>query len=591
LSDPPTLDAKDADMTWTRPRSVILLAALPALLTLAACSGDDENQPPTAEIVYPDPGYRYTSAPDSVVVDARDDSGVSSVEIRLDDEVLSVVRDAPYSTRLPLGRYADGREHVLDATAVDSRGLEGGAGAITITIDPSLQTIPQIVATGPAGDGSSDVELRWLEFPGVVDRYEWQVAGDEGFTVDPVTGDVNDTSAIVPVAADGLGYARVRVVVGGVATDWSRTARYVGLEVDRVRYDLPGPQLGTRIFEAPDGTLRILSHGVDRHRVSTAEVQLLALDDELQLEDTSTLLSDDYMPLASLLGPDGDLVLAGRQGSDGAFVARASLDGQITAQNAPAAMLPSALAVRDGAVLALGRDRRDGARPGGVIATVQADASLAIAAQFALGSGRELQHAWPQPDGGWILAGQEPDIAGEDDDPDAPGGVWIRGLGADLAETWSLRLGTADRWLLRGAATDGAGRFLLTGIAFRDDFFSRYGFVACVDDRGRLLWTVTDRDWHLFAGAAPDADGRWAVAGVARRSVGDRVWEYDFALRGFSAAGAPLWEAQHRLGRESQAWSLLVHPDGGWWAVGTGTDDGSDYDVDLLRTDDRGALD
>ncbi len=579
-----------------RSRPWTWLAAFAVLLAVAACSDDDDNQPPTAEIVYPDPGFVYTTTPDSVVVDARDDSGVRRVEITLDGTVISTDRTAPYSTRLPLGRYADGQEHVLDATAFDAQGARGDAAAIRVTIDPSLQTVPQVAQFAPPEDGFAEVVLRWLTFPEPVTRYEWELAASDAFAEILAAGDTADTAAVMPLPVDGLAYARVRAVLADRVTDWSRTARYSGLATTRERYVLAGPQLATRVITAPDGTLRILSHGVPRHRVAEAPAQLLQLDGSLDLVSVTDLLATDRQVLASLAGPDGsvgDLFLAGRVAGGGGFVARATLaDAQVAMEQNTGLLAPGALASRDGTVFAFGADLRGEDRPGGVIATVAADGEVAEAATFALADGREVQEAWPLPDGGWFLAGSLPPVAPDADEPDQyPGGIWARGIGPDGGERWSVRLGTADRWLLRGGGADASGRYLLTGIAFREDFFARYGFVACIDAAGDLLWTVTDRDWHLFAQAAPDAAGRWTVVGARRRSIGDRVWQYDTGLHGFSPFGAPLWEIQHQASHESQGWSLAAHPDGGWWAAGTVTSDGNAYDVDLLRTDDRGAID
>jgi len=576
----------------TRSRPWLWLAALAMLLALAACSDDDENRPPSAEIAYPEPGFQYTSAPDSVVIDARDDSGVTRVDVFLDGLRISTVRSAPFSTRLPLGEYADGEVHYLDATAYDARGLTGDAGAIPITIHPSLQTIPQVAHFGPASEADQDVVLRWLQFPLAVTRYEWQIAADDAFALITAAGDTGDTTATVPVPASGLAYARVRAVMPERTTGWSRTARYSGLPTTRTSYPLPQDQLVTRIVTAPDGTLRLLSHAVDRHRVATAPVQLLELDASLELVTATTLLEADREVTASVLAPAGDLVLAGRRADGVGTLTRVSLDGQIVAAAGASAIDPTALAVAGGEVLAFGGDRRpDAFGPGGLIARVEADALVTPLTTFPLESGRDVQHAWEHPDGGWVVAGQLPPVIPDEDDGDAyPGGLWARGLDAGGQERWAVRLGTADRWLLRGGAASEAGHYLLTGIAFTEDFFARYGFAACIDARGRILWTVTDRGWHLLAGAAPDLAGRWTVVGAERRRVGDNVWEYDFGLRGFSAAGAPLWEASHRAGRESQGWTLAPHPDGGWWAGGMRTEGGAGYDADLLRTDDRGAL-
>ena len=132
-----------------RSRPWTWLAACAVLLAVAACGDDDDNQPPTAEIVYPDPGHVYTTAPDSVVVDARDDSGVSRVEITLDGTVISTDRAAPYSTRLPLGRYADGQEHDHGAMT-SSEGASAAKAISNRTWSFPLPVAPWATAVAPS---------------------------------------------------------------------------------------------------------------------------------------------------------------------------------------------------------------------------------------------------------------------------------------------------------------------------------------------------------------------------------------------------------------------------------------------------------
>ena len=132
---------------------------------------------------------------------------------------------------------------------------------------------------------------------------------------------------------------------------------------------------------------------------------------------------------------------------------------------------------------------------------------------------------------------------------------------------------------------------MLGGIALVEDFFSRFGFVVGIDADGRIRFQVTDRNWHLFANAYPDAGGRWTVAGVRRRSLDGVTFLYDYGLAGLSAAGARLWQVQHRAGEESQGWCLAPHPNGGWWTAGMRTYDYAEFDVDVLRVDDRGEFD
>ena len=563
-------------------RHWLWLLALAALFTLPACS-DDEDNPPSAEIVYPESGRHFSASPDSVVVAADDDNGVSSVEIRLDGEVVSTVRTEPYSTRLPLGLYADGQVHVLDATAKDSRGATADADPVTVTIDPALQTIPQIVELEADADDLAHLRLTWLAWPDAVTRYEWEIARDDAFENVAAAGNATEVTVPTAVAAVGLAYARVRVVAPGETTAWSRTARFSSITGWRRHYDLPGAQLGTAVLTAADGTLRVLSHAVARHRVSPAAVELLELDAELDLVASHELLPETYTPTSHLLTDDGRLLLAGSQDGGTAFVAAADLAGNLLWSGSVGFMGTAVLVLdTDGDPLIVGDDLRE-LQPGGVMATVGVDGAVVETGTFALDAGRSVLLAWPDGDGGHVLAGQMP--ATEDG---IPGGVWALGLAADHAERWRVRLGTADRWRLFGGAADGNGRFVLTGMAFRDTDKNRYGFIAGLDVDGHLRWQLADNDWHYVAGVAADTGGRWTMTGVLER---DEESDYDLALRNVTEAGEDRWEVRLASGPESQGWTLAPHPDGGWWVAGTRREEGQDHDVDLLRVDDRGALD
>jgi hypothetical protein len=567
------------------------LAILGAFSLLAACSSDPEDRPPRAEIVYPEPGYHYTSAPDSVVVDAVDDRAVMRVEIRFDGRLLSTRTTRPYSTRLPLGLYADGRPHELRARAYDGRGQTGDAAPITVTIDPQLQTVPQITALGPPA-GLDDppqgpsLRLAWLPWPHPLEHFAWELARDEDFTVNLAAGTTADTVVTVPVTSSDLAYARVRAVGADEASGWSRTARHSGLQTWRRHHPLAGPQLGAAITAAPDGELRILSHAVARHQVARASVQLLTVTPAGDLLATSELLAEQQPLTASLFAPDGRLYLAGMREDGGAQLAAASLAGELLWSVDPGFMHTTALAVADdGAVLVFGADRRED-RPGGVIGTVAAGGTVTELLTFPLTVEREVHQAWRRPGGGFVLAGP---VAPDTDQP--AGGIWAMGLDPTGEVLWNVRLGTSHRWLLRGSgAREEAGQYVLGGIAMRADRRDRYGFLVGLDQDGRVRWQVIDRNWHLFTAIMPDAGERWVATGARRRDIGDNQWEYDVALRGLTSWGTTLWEASHRQGRDTQGWCLLAHPDGGWYVGGTRSTDGSEYDVELLRVDDRGDL-
>jgi hypothetical protein len=563
-------------------------AVLGGLLLVSACSDDPEDQPPQAVIVYPEPAAHLTSAPDSVVVEASDDQGVRRVEIYLDGVLLSTRATRPYSTRLPLGVYADGRPYLLSATAYDTRNQTGAAPPVSISIDPSLQTVPQVTSLGPETAGSASLRLAWLPWPRQPVSFAWELARDDGFAALVAAGSaVSDTLILSEAGGAGLVYARVRATDDEGTSGWSRAARYQGLATWRRRCVLPGPQLGAKVMMLPGGDLRVLSHAVGSHAVARAPVALLELSAAGEFAGTvHELLPVGYLPTASLLDADDRLLLAGTRESGGAFVAAATLAGDLLWSGAADFMQTTALvSALDGTVFTVGADlRTDG--PGGVFGEVAADGTITPGAVFPLAADRAVHLAWRRPAGGFVLAGP---ITGEAGAP--AGGIWAMGLSAAHEVLWQVRLGSADRWLLRGGGADEAnGEYVLAGIALRADPATRYGFLAGIDQDGRVRWQVTDRTWLQFCGVAADFGGRWVAVGATRREVGDRQWEYDFAMRGLSPYGAVRWDAAHRGGKDAQGWHLAPHPDGGWVAVGTRSDDRVQYDADVLRVDDRGEL-
>jgi hypothetical protein len=562
----------------TRPWYLLLPLAA-ALLVLGGCSEEDENSPPEAIIVFPEDGHHYTTEPGLVEAAVRDDGEVPLVEVRLDDVVVSSLADT-LTTRLPLGRYADGLPHEITVRAYDAEGLTGDAGPITVTIDPALQTVPQIVEVAPAADASL-LEVSWLPFPGAT-GYAWEAAPTAEFSTLLDSGETADAMATVARGDADLVYLRVRAELSGASTGWSRTRRYDAVAGWRRSYELAGSQMATAIIPAADGSLRLLSHGVVEARVARAEVELLAVAADGELQAVYPLLDASHEPTTHLVTDDGQLLLGGVRDDGAGFLAAFSLDGDERWRREITDWEPTALLrEHDGALRVVGADLRDGAR-GGVIMTLDpADGGAAEHARFDLEAGRRVRVAWARPDTGWVVAGT----------PGLYDGVFARGLDAAGEREWNLRLGTADRWLLRGHGTDGQGRYLLTGIAFRETPSSRYGYVASIDDRGRLRWLYGATSWHLFGAVRPTGDGQWTAVGARRRFVTDETWLYDTALMGLSDAGARLWDVQHRLGEESQGWGLAPHPQGGWYATGFTTPDRTRYEVDLLRVDDRGQLD
>lgn len=574
----------------TRTETLIVACLLAASL-LAACGGDDTDQPPRAVIVHPQPGDHLTIAPDSVVVQADDDRGINRVEMFLDGQLIATVGRAPYQTLLPLGTYADGRPHVLRARAYDSRAQTGEAPSVAITIDPALQTVPQITSLAPAASAPSALRLAWLPWPHGPATFAWEAARDDGFARILASGSASDTLVQLSLDPTGIVYARVRAVTAEATSGWCRPARHSGLATWRRQYAAAGPQLGCAMWMTAGGDLLILSQGADGHPVDRAAVQALSLTAQGELLAIEDLLPDSDRPTARLMSEAGCLIMAGRREPGASFLAGCDPGGGRWVVQ-PQIMATTALVeTAAGDLLAIGADRRPGkaAAAGGLFAAVTGQGDLAFVASFPLLDSYEVRQAWARPDGGYVLAGQ---VLAEG--AGSYGGVWLLGLApADAGAheiLWSVRLGTAERWLLCAAGTDGAGNFVVAGAGRPTETASRYGFLAAVDQQGRVRWQVTDRNWQQFSGLAGDVGGRWVAVGARRRDVGDQRYEYDTALRGLSPHGATLWESSHRAGRNTQAWAVVAHPAGGWLVAGARLDSGGGWDVDVLRLDDRGEM-
>lgn len=570
------------------PVQLLVLLALPMLLSVGGCSDDDENEPPRVSIVFPPDGYRYDGATSSVELDVTDDGNVPLVELRLDGNVVSSLRNT-VQTQLPVGRWADGLDHVLEARAHDAEGLTGDATPITISFDPSLQTIPQVISAEPDPQGADELVVTWLEFPGAA-RYAWEVARTDAFASLLASGETSELSVRVPLDGVQLAYVRLRADLGSRLTDFSRTVRYDGAVGWRQRFELPGAQLVAAIVTAADGSLRLLSHGMAGESVGSgaAPVELLAVSASGELLATHRLLDEAFMPTSHLVGAEQTLLLAGvTTAGEGFLAAAASFDGELLWHTLPPDVEPTALMDGPGGeVWVFGSDRR-AAAAGGVVHVVDpATGDLSEHATFELEPGRRVYAAWPRSGTGWVVAGSLPADGGDQQ----AGGVFARGLDEAFASSWNLRLGEADQWRWRGHGSDGRGHYVVGGLAVGPSPRNRYGFLFSFDDRGRLRWQFGETGWHLHGQAYATEDERWVVVGSRRRTLDSNHWRRDTALRGLSGAGLPLWEIQHQLGEESQGYCLAPHPDGGWYLGGFTTPNRLEYDADLLRVDDRGEL-
>lgn len=562
--------------------TLLLLLALPLVF---GCSEDDENDPPRVAITSPDDGHRFTDAATEVTLSAEDDNAVSILELRLDGQVVVTMDGDEDSAVLPLGRWADGLDHELQARAHDTDGATGDSGVMTISIDPSLQTIPQITGLSPDAEAPGELAATWLAYPDA-QIYLYEFARTDGFVDLLASGSTDELGVNVVVDDASLVYLRVSAMTDGVQSDWSRTFRYDGTSGWRQRYELSGKQLGTALLTSSDGMLWLLSHAVRETRVDRAAVELLRVSPTGEAGGVRSLLDATHLPTAHALTADDRLLLTGVTDAAGGFVAAFDLDGAQLWYHTVAELDPTALLHNDGDLYWLaGADQRDGAS-GGVIGMLDAaTGEIAGLMAFDLEAGARPLVLWPHADGGWVVAGQLADAGDQEF-----GGMFASHVDLSGDVLWRIRVGAGDRWLLRGHGSNGTDQFCLGGIAYRTEQRQRYGFVVNFDDQGRLRWQIGDYDWHLFSDLVALPDGRWTAAGARRRYVDSDNWLYDAALASFSGGGQMLWEMQHQSGAESQSYDLAPHPDGGWYVLGFMTPDRGEFDLDLLRVDDLGEL-
>jgi hypothetical protein len=189
------------------------------------------------------------------------------------------------------------------------------------------------------------------------------------------------------LTADDLVYARVQAITSGRDQRLEPHRALQRLETWRRQMPQPGNQLGAAIARAPDGSLRVLSHGVASHRVAQAPVELLTLTSTGELLDRVQDAPEPEQLTASLATADERFILAGPGASGGAFLAAVSFAGELLWTTDPGFMHTTALLAGDaGTVLVFGADRRED-QPGGVVAVVDSEGTVTQQAVFALAGG------------------------------------------------------------------------------------------------------------------------------------------------------------------------------------------------------------
>jgi subtilisin family serine protease len=119
---------------------------------LATQTTTTDSQPPVASIDSPSSGTIVRGLV-AIAASALDDTGVTSVSLYANGQLVGTTTSAPYRFSWDSSRTADGPVN-LSATAVDAAGNLGSAKTVLVTIDnipdtPADQTLPTVKITSP----------------------------------------------------------------------------------------------------------------------------------------------------------------------------------------------------------------------------------------------------------------------------------------------------------------------------------------------------------------------------------------------------------------------------------------------------------
>jgi hypothetical protein len=538
-------------------RARACLACL-ALAVVAGCGNDDTNDPPQIAISSPGDGDHLTAAA-NVVAEVSDDEGIVKVRFTLDGELLLEDTVSPWQAAIPVGTAANGLPVVLGATAWDTDGVETQAADVTITIDPALQTVPQLLAFGPTAADEPVLAARWLRFPAAT-AYTLQFSRSAGFGAVFFEQTLPDTEYTSAVPDTGIVYARVRARVAGEFLGWSRSRRFAAVDPLLTTVPLSGSQAGLSAVAQPEGFL-VVSGPRDDVEIGTVapEALTLAADGSVLARSALPAFTAQWTaaPAVYLCGADW---VARHALAGGGEVWRSSLAG----------LIPGAVGGDGTTVLVAGPSTSEAAAP-------------LVIVQVAADDGAELGRVAVPTEAGdvvtevhgladlWVVAGEI-----------AAGGVWVRAVDPDGGEVaWRLHLGTSDGFRLRGAAVGGDG-LVLVGEAD-----SGGAWAAGVAAGGRLRWLAREADWIGLTGVAVSFDGDLLVSGDA---LGDRG-QPELAYGALTSAGAWRWQQRRAFGVGARCLGIAPADDGTIVVTGTALLAGGDWDLLLLRADDHGDLD
>ncbi len=176
-----------------------LIMAIPLLFGLSCDAPiDPDTTAPEVTVSYPVDG-RVVADLVTISVNATDESGVTSVEINIDGQLMNPDTEAPWQYEWDTAEYGGETQHTILARAYDEAGNVGTSDLVTVTTEsiPMLSVSPLSLIFG------SDVTVLALTISNSgTGSIAWSITDDQDWiTVDPDTGTTTDESDGVVVTA------------------------------------------------------------------------------------------------------------------------------------------------------------------------------------------------------------------------------------------------------------------------------------------------------------------------------------------------------------------------------------------------------
>ena len=135
---------------------------------------NEDNEPPVVAMIYPVSGQTVN---ETVVVQvyANDNEGISTITLKIDNQVYSTDADAPFEFDWSTVEYANGSSHVLQAEAEDLSGNTSLTQPIFVISDNSYNQIPENVSLSI---GADTISIAWSS---VIDASVYRIYRDSSF--------------------------------------------------------------------------------------------------------------------------------------------------------------------------------------------------------------------------------------------------------------------------------------------------------------------------------------------------------------------------------------------------------------------------